>query len=108
MVRRIPNAPRAHDLLPISASFYAHPEGTQGRDEWRFEMTATAGAKPGLSHDDAQRGWLREQINLDNRYGKIGISAVAAALRYSDVTKNPADTPKAAPQIDERFQEIAA
>jgi hypothetical protein len=72
-------------------------------------MIATAGAEPGPSHDDAQhRGWLREQINLDNRYGKIGISAVAAALRYSSVTKNPAYAPVAAPPIDERFQELAA
>jgi hypothetical protein len=71
-------------------------------------MTATAGAEPGLSHDDAQHGWLREQINLDIRYGKIGISAVAAALRYSGVTKNPAYAPVAAPPIDERFQEFAA
>jgi hypothetical protein len=108
MVGRVPNAPIAHDLLPISASFYAHPEGTQGRDEWRFEMTATAGAKPGLSHDDAQPGWLREQINLDIRYGKIGISAVAAALRYSGAAKNPAYATEGASQIDERFQELAA
>lgn len=72
-------------------------------------MTATAGSEPGLSYDDAQhRGWLREQINLDVRYGKIGISAVAAALIYSGVTKNPAYPLEAAPQIDERFQEFAA
>jgi hypothetical protein len=72
-------------------------------------MTATAGGEPGLSNDNAQhRDWLREQINLDIRYGKIGISAVAAALRYSGVTKNPAYAPVAAPPIEERFQEIAA
>lgn len=72
-------------------------------------MTATMGSEPGLPHNDAQhRGWLREQIDLDIRYGKIGISAVAAALIYSGVTKNPAYESVVAPQIDERFQEMAA
>jgi hypothetical protein len=70
-------------------------------------MTATAGAKPGLHHD-VQRGWLHEQIDLDIRYGKIGISAVAAALRYSGVTKNPAYAAEGTTQIDARFQELAA
>ena len=50
----------------------------------------------------------REEANLDRRYGKIGISAVAAALIYSGVTKNPAYAPVVAPQIDEHFQELAA
>ena len=30
---------------------------------------------------------------MDARFGKIGISAVAAALRYSSDTKNPAYAP---------------
>lgn len=34
-----------------------------------------------------------EDANLDRRYGKIGISAVAAALRYKSETKNPAYAP---------------
>jgi hypothetical protein len=38
-----------------------------------------------------------ERAELDARYGKIGISAVAAALRYCGETKNPAYAP-AAPQ----------
>ncbi len=29
--------------------------------------------------------------NLDRQYGRIGISAVAAALPYSGMAKNPAD-----------------
>jgi hypothetical protein len=35
----------------------------------------------------------RERAELDARYGKIGISAVAAALRYPTDTKNPAYAP---------------
>jgi hypothetical protein len=39
---------------------------------------------------DEQR---REQAQLVRCYGSIGISAVAAALRYAGVSKNPAYAP---------------
>jgi hypothetical protein len=110
------NRGQAYAECPDSTPFAAYfrldlrpSSGHAGTGRVEVEMTATAGAEPGQSQDDAQHhGWLREQINLDIRYGKIGISAVAAALRYSGVTKNPACTPAVAPQIDERFQELAA
>lgn len=35
----------------------------------------------------------RERAEMDARFGKIGISAVAAALRYASETKNPAYAP---------------
>ena len=35
----------------------------------------------------------RKGSNLDSRYGEIGISAVAAALRYQSEVKNPAYAP---------------
>jgi len=35
----------------------------------------------------------REVSSLDRRYGKIGISAVAAAVRYQSDAKNPAYAP---------------
>ena len=35
----------------------------------------------------------RERTELDPRYGKIGISAVAAAVRYRGDSKNPAYAP---------------
>ena len=35
----------------------------------------------------------RERAELDARFGKIGISAVAAALRYRSDGKNPAYAP---------------
>jgi hypothetical protein len=42
----------------------------------------------------------RERAELDARYGKIGISAVAAALRYSGDTKNPAYAPAPVPATE--------
>jgi hypothetical protein len=35
----------------------------------------------------------REHPDLDRRYGAIGISAVAAAVRYQSDSKNPAYAP---------------
>ena len=32
------------------------------------------------------------EAELDRRYGEIGISALAAALRYQSTAKNPAST----------------
>ena len=37
----------------------------------------------------------REEPSLDGRYGKIGIPAVAAAVRYQSDAKNPAYAPVA-------------
>jgi hypothetical protein len=34
----------------------------------------------------------RQYTNLDNRYGKIGISAVAAAVHHQGVRSNVAET----------------
>jgi hypothetical protein len=42
----------------------------------------------------------RERAELDARYGKIGISAVAAALRYSGDAKNPAYAPASIPATE--------
>lgn len=45
-----------------------------------------------------------ERANLDRQYRKIGISAVAAALRYQGGAKNPAYAPAVASrQDDERL-----
>lgn len=49
----------------------------------------------------------RETNNLTVRYGSIGISAVVAALRYSDAGKNPAYAPVVA-KIDLKRIEVAA
>lgn len=37
----------------------------------------------------------RERADLDPRFGKIGISAVAAAVRYNSDMRNPAYAPAA-------------
>jgi hypothetical protein len=42
----------------------------------------------------------RERADLDARFGKIGISAVAAALRYGSDAKNPAYAPAPTPPTD--------
>jgi hypothetical protein len=44
--------------------------------------TAKATPRPGSG--------AQYEADLDRRYGEIGISALAAALRYQSVTKNPA------------------
>ena len=45
--------------------------------------------------------------SLDGRYGKIGISAVAAALPYKSDAKNPAYAP-VVPRDDDRLLELMA
>jgi len=60
------------------------------------------------SNKKAQPDHPTEAPNLDRRYGKIGISAVAAALPYQSDPKNPAYAP-AVPQVDaRRLAEMAA
>ena len=48
----------------------------------------------------------RKPENLHERYGKIGISAIAAALPYQGDTKNPAYAP-VTPRYDQRYAEAA-
>jgi hypothetical protein len=49
----------------------------------------------------------RAEPNLDSRYGKIGISAVTAALQYRSEVKNPADAP-AVHALDKWIAEVAS
>ena len=49
----------------------------------------------------------RERAELDARFGKIGISAVAAAVRYKSESKNPLYAP-APPGENEPAEEAAA
>jgi hypothetical protein len=49
----------------------------------------------------------RERAELDARFGKIGISAVAAAIRYKSDSRNPAYAP-AVIDIAEQAEEAAA
>ena len=45
-----------------------------------------------------------EPAGLQQRYGTIGIEAVAAACRYSNQGKKPAE-PASPPRIDQRFEQ---
>ena len=49
----------------------------------------------------------RERAELDARFGKIGISAVAAALRYQSESKNPAYAPAPEPAVSQ-YEEATA
>ena len=70
-------------------------------------MPKTAGALPGQDERQTTSAPRRETHNLTVRYGKIGIPAVAAALRYCGTGKNPADAPVVI-HVDHRRVEIAA
>jgi hypothetical protein len=86
MAPAIPNVTIRHDLLPISAPLSSHVEHSSGncselqkKIPWRVNMT--------LKSETPER---RKGEDLDNRYGKIGIPAVAAALPYRSDAKNQA------------------
>ena len=49
-----------------------------------------------------------DQTNLSHRYGSIGIQAVAAAARYADRRKSPAQASASGLRIDLRFGESAS
>ena len=68
-------------------------------------MPTTTGPVP--AQEERRTSEWRKETNLTGRYGKIGISAVAAALRYSDAGKNPAYAP-VVPRPDPRLLEMAA
>jgi hypothetical protein len=60
-----------------------------------------------MKSKDAAKFAQREDANLDGRYGKIGIPAVAAALPYQSDVKNPADAPVVSRQ-EKWLAELAA
>jgi hypothetical protein len=50
----------------------------------------------------------KREPNLERRYGKIGISALAAALQFKSEMKNPAYAPAAEQSDEERLAQKAA
>jgi hypothetical protein len=54
------------------------------------------------SRQDRRPDTRQEGADLDRNYGRIGISAVAAALRYASGAKNPAENSRADARADER------
>ncbi|HTP92636.1 MAG TPA: hypothetical protein VMJ52_12920 [Xanthobacteraceae bacterium] len=67
-------------------------------------VTAELANKKSDTQDDRQIGG---EMTLDGRYGQIGISAVAAAVRYQGGAKNPAYAPTSNTWRD-RIAEAAA
>jgi hypothetical protein len=59
-----------------------------------------------MAKKDATDVMRRKDEGLDGRYGKIGISAVAAALPYQSDAKNPAYAP-VVPREDKWLEELA-
>ncbi len=59
------------------------------------------------SNNGAQPHPQSETPNLDRCYGKIGISAVAAALPYQSDAKNPAYAPVVPRRDEKRLAEMA-
>jgi len=64
------------------------------------KKTAPGSAKTQQSQQQASSG----QTGLQQRYGTIGIEAVAAAVRYSNPGKQQTE-PVKAPRIDQRFEQ---
>jgi hypothetical protein len=97
---------RAHDLSPTSASLdaydraVAHDKGTGNMPD-----IATGLAKK-TNTQRKPRKCADTQTALDLRYGKIGISAVAAAARYQSGARNPGH-PQVMVELDERGAAIA-
>jgi hypothetical protein len=60
------------------------------------------------SNDTARPHPQPEALSLARRYGKIGISAVVAALPYQSDAKNPAYAPVVLRPDDKRLAEMAA
>ena len=70
-------------------------------------MSAELNQKNSLDRNqDRRRAPTQETANLDRRYGRIGIEAVAAALQFCSTSRSHA-APKAA-RIEDRFIEVAA
>ncbi|HWP25890.1 MAG TPA: hypothetical protein VNL39_06065 [Xanthobacteraceae bacterium] len=66
-------------------------------------MSEKSNEKTELGRDDSGNP---DSASLDRRYGKIGIPAVAAALRYT--TSRPARPATTGVVIQDRFIELAA
>jgi hypothetical protein len=89
------NVTTAHDLSPISAALAGYDLIiAHTGEELGFRMQdviAEVAKKTALVRGDDRE--VSGTAALDNRYGQIGISAVAAAVRYQGGAKNPAYAP---------------
>lgn len=92
-----------HDLPHISAAMNAHALGTRGRPQVEGNLAVPTNTKSNQATDPQPRSG---QPNLDQRYGKIGIPALKAVLRYASPVKNLVSSTTI--RVDERFVEHAA
>jgi hypothetical protein len=99
----------AHDLSPISAALAAYafiiaqPNGNGVLKMQDVSANSAQKTGPKKGHGETSG----EATALTGRYGQIGISAVAAAVRYQGSAKNPAYAP-ASSQWRHRLAEAAA
>jgi hypothetical protein len=68
--------------------FQEHPQDNQKTSTERAMTSQNKAQAEPRRHDPR-----RDESSLDRRYGKIGISAVAAAVRYQSDAKNLAYAP---------------
>src|SRR5262249_29709479 len=88
---------------PFSPRTFAYVPGTGKGNDWRESMTDKK-TKAQSQEPQKQQQQASAQTGLQHRYAAIGIEAVAAAVRYSNPGKKPAEQPKA-PRIDQRFEQ---
>ena len=95
-------SPTPGEMPPNRAFFSPFPPISKPRlrVNGTFETEETVEKRTFLSDGYASRANEREE--LDRRYNKIGISAVAAAARYQGNTKT------AEPRYDDRFEAESA
>ena len=93
-----------HDYPPISAAFDDQLAGQRDFELVEEMMTVATGVKP---QQEANQRQPERREDLGIRYGAIGISAVAAAVRYAGAAKNQAYAP-VVHQVERRFTEAAA
>lgn len=82
-------------LSPISAALFAYNFTIiDNAREWGFVMTnVTAATANKTARAEKMPGSSDHAASLDGRYRQIGISAVAAAVRYQGSAKNTAYAP---------------
>jgi hypothetical protein len=84
-----------HDLTRISAGLRDHPKPVRQRPKKSQKKnveypTETEMNSTKTKITQSTQSVRREVQNLEVRYGNIGISAVAAAMRYQGYAKKPA------------------
>jgi hypothetical protein len=95
------------DCRHARALDYGRDETQHSRERKEKIMSAQPNQKKTLEQNQERPVTpAQETPSLDRRYGRIGIGAVAAALQFSNTSREPAA--KKASGIEDRFIEMAA